>query len=390
MKKKFPIIRPPVKSSDIWRSFFPDRGSSFNHFAGKLGASVGKSYVYLTNSGLAGFYLILNILKARSSRREVVLPAYTAGSLVVAVRKAGLKPVLCDISLEDFNSGPEELLKAVSQDTLAVVAVHMFGIPIGGIKRLKLEIPKEVRFIEDCCQAQGSRVDGLSVGDFGEVSFFSFNRGKNFSTFGGGAIAMDKADLARCLGDSLAGIKRVAESPQIFLALKLWFSIFATNPFIYGWIYPLLSRFKENAPPNDFTVGKLSAFRGSLAEILSQSLENVFLRRHENGEYLAAGLKGAVDLRLAEIKPNCLAVYNRLPVLFEDLSILEKKEKELWRAGFESSRMYLNPLHRMFDLGYHTGDFPNAEYFAGHVLTLPVYPALSFKDLDKIIEVIKR
>ncbi len=189
MIKKFPIICPAVGPCDIWRSIFLKQNSSEKDFAALLAGSTGNKYIYLVNSGLTAFYLALLALKNHSERQEVVLPAYTAGSLVVAIKKAGLKPVLCDITLEDFNLDRKILSGVVSGNTLAVVAVHMFGIPISDISGIKQKIPSGVCLIEDCCQAEGGKVDNLEVGSFGELSFFSFNRGENFSTFGGGGIA---------------------------------------------------------------------------------------------------------------------------------------------------------------------------------------------------------
>jgi len=81
-----------------------------------------------------------------SPHSEVILPAYTAGSLVVAVGKAGLKPVLCDISLDNYNAAAPDMLRLVGADTLAVVCVHMFGIPVDGIEKLRQGMPAGVFF----------------------------------------------------------------------------------------------------------------------------------------------------------------------------------------------------------------------------------------------------
>ncbi len=390
MKKIFPIIRPEVKVSDIFHGFLRGKNNSQEGFAAFLAKLTGKKYVYLVNSGLTAFYLALIALKLRSERKEVVLPAYTAGSLVVAIKKAGLKPVLCDIALEDFNIDRKSLPEVISQDTLAVAAVHMFGIPINDISGLKDRIPSKICLIEDCAQAQGAKVDNLAVGRFGEISFFSFNRGKNFSLFGGGGITTDNQVLAEEIGNNVQLLKKSGKFSDLFPALKMCFSLFAVNPYIYGCANFLISRFKENAPPGDLKAGCFSGLHAGLGMFLAESRDKFFSRRNHNGEYLRERLKSVPGIRLAGIAVNCYPVYNRFPVLFEDLKVLEKKQLQLWKAGFESSRMYLKPLHQMFDFGYQPLDFPNAGYFAEHALTLPVYSSLGKKELDKIIEVIKK
>ena len=390
MIRKFPIIRPSVGYKDIWRSIIRNHVSGCRDIAAFMAVSSGNRFVYPLNSGLAAFYLILSCLKSRSERKEVVIPAYTAGSLVVAIKKAGLKPVLCDISLDDFNLDRKRLLEIVSTKTLAVVPVHMFGLPICDIRGLKASLPVEVSLVEDCCQAQGSKVDELAVGNFGKTSFFSFNRGKNFSTFGGGCVATNDQLLAGQIEESLKELSNPSALAEFFLCLKMLLSILATKPLIYGLAFPVLQNFKENSPPDDFTTNNLSAIQCSLAAVLSSRRQRVFQLRNLNGTYLAQGLGSVPGLRLAAIPSNIYPVYNRFPVLFEDIRILEKKLKELWNAGFEASRMYLQPLHQMFELGYKPVEFPQANYLAEHILTLPVYPGLGEKELDKIIEVIKK
>ncbi|RLI00750.1 transcriptional regulator, partial [Candidatus Bathyarchaeota archaeon] len=64
--------------------------------------------------------------------------------------------------------------------------------------------------------------------------------------------------------------------------------------------------------------------------------------------------------------------------------------KELWKVGIETSSMYIKPLHHIFDLGYRKEEFPNACYFAQHLLTLPTHPIMTERQLDKIIEIIRK
>jgi perosamine synthetase len=389
MIRKFPIIRPSVTLKDIFRAIFVNWDTCADDLAVHLATQTNRKFVFLADSGLSVFYLALAALKKSSQRREVVIPAYTAGSLVVAIKKAGLKPVLVDISLEDFNLDRGLLTAAISDNTLAVVAVHMFGIPIWDSVSLKTIIPPEVCFIEDCCQAQGCRVNDRAVGSFGEISFFSFNRGKNFSLFGGGAIATDNDFLAEEIGKTLRQAQNYRVLELFRMGAKICVSVIATNPYIYNWVNSWAARFKENAPPDDFTVKPLSGLSSALGTILEPKNPGIFSSRNRNGEFLGNGLKSVLGLRLAEIKPGIYPVYNRFPVLFENEINLEKKQKKLWGAGFESSRMYLSPLHKMFRLGYLPQDFPNANYFAEHLLTLPVYPALREKDLFRMIKVLR-
>ena len=319
MIRKLPIIGASAAGGDIIyaasRAF--DVGAS-DEFASAMSAYARLRRVYLTDSGIAAFYLILRALSDLSPGTEVVLPAYTAGSLVVAVRKAGLKPVLCDISLDDFNLDEDLLSGAISSRTLAVAGVHMFGINMKSIENLKQKIPAGVFFIEDCAQSMGSATSGINSGSFGDVSFFSFNRGKNLPVYGGGCITTNNENIA----DSIALQVERLDGGNIFSVLRqlLKISAFsvAVNPLIYGLFFSLISRFKETAPQADFTAGRMSPFSAALGCMLMQKKEEKFSARHRNGMVLIEGLKGTKGLTLPKIPENTRYVFNRLPVIFKD------------------------------------------------------------------------
>ncbi len=391
MISKIPIVGAPVGFGDIsaalWRM---NSKTVFSDFKSVISGFVPAKYVYFTDSGIASFYVILRALREKSAKKEVIIPAYTAGSLVVAIIKAGLKPVLCDISPDDFNLETESLFKVISSDTMAVVCVHMFGIGIKDISRLKERIPSGIFLIEDCAQSMGAKIAGNQVGVFGDIGFFSFNRGKNLPTYKGGCIITVLEELSACLGKALADSM---EKQDLFfglmLPLKILAILFATKPFIYGLIYPVISLFKDIAPPKDIKVKEFSRFQASLGVSLLNKREVLFEKRYRNGMFLTSGLKGIEGIKAALIQSDSQPAFNRFPLIFRDLIKKEKVEMAFKAAGIETSRMYLKPLHHMFDLGYKKEEFPNACYFAEHLLTLPVHPLVRQEDLQKMINIIR-
>jgi dTDP-4-amino-4,6-dideoxygalactose transaminase len=380
-----------MSARDIFGSLLNlNRHDAYDALAGALSDFLNTKHIYLINSGLASLYLILESLKKKSDRDEVILPDYTAGSLVVAIRKAGLKPVLCDISLDDFNLDRKSFLNSISSRTLACLAVHMFGVPIHDIASVKENIPPEVCLIEDCAQSMGSRINDLPTGRFGDVSLFSFNRGKNFSTYGGGCIATSDEERAAGLKNLVVNLTVAKKLSPLILSFRMLAYFVGSDPNVYGLGYRFIGRFKETVPPEDVLVGALSRAQAGVGAYLMAKTENWFLRRYQNARVLLSGLQGTAGIILPRISSNIFPVFNRLPILFEDLHKLQSKKNELWNAGFETSQMYIQPLHHMFDLGYKKEDFPNANYLAAHLLTLPVYPLLGKREIERIIEVIKR
>jgi dTDP-4-amino-4,6-dideoxygalactose transaminase len=236
----------------------------------------------------------------------------------------------------------------------------------------------------------GAKIAGYQAGIFGDISFFSFNRGKNLPTYKGGCIITISKELSDNLGKAMADSM---EKQNIFfeflLPLKILAISLATKPFIYGLIYPIISLFKDIAPPKDIKVKGLSSFQASLGVLLLNRREVFFEKRYQNGMFLTSGLKDLEGIKVALIPADLQPAFNRFPLVFRDLMKKEKVEKKFKEAGIETSRMYLKPLHHMFDLGYRKEEFPNACYFAEHLLTLPVHPLVRQEDLQRMINIIR-
>ena len=391
MIRKIPIIAPSATPGDIAHAIRRAGSASRTRaeFESAISGYAGSRYVYPVNSGIAAFYVILKALSRLSRKVEVLLPAYTAGSLVVAVRKAGLKPILYDISLKDFNGDIDSLKLAISERTLAAVCVHMFGIGMAGIAGLREKLPQDVALVEDCAQAMGSAIGGTAVGDFGDTAFFSFNRGKNLPLFGGGFISTKNDKIAAVIKEETEPLTEEGLFAKLSAPLKLLAFSIAADPAIYGPAFSLVSRFKETVPPLDFTVRKMSNFQAGLGLILLEKRKELFLRRLQNGMALIEALKNVGGIVLPEIPSNSRPIFNRLPIIFKEPARRDLAAKKLWDGGVETSLMYIKPLHHMFDLGYARDEFPNAVYCAERLLVLPVHPLVGEDAIAQMVKIIK-
>ena len=388
--KKVPIAATSVHFKEVLSSM----GALFEKvkFQEQLKAQfspfIGKKYLFFLNSGLTSGFVILKALKNISQKKEVILPAYTASSLIVAIKKAGLRPVLCDISLDDFNMDIAMVGDLVSQNTLAILEVHMFGIVAKDLDNLGNRL-SDIFIVEDCAQGLGGKLNGKPVGNLEDLSFFSFNKGKNLPTYGGGCIATNNEEIAKEINNQGLRVKDLGLLDKVLIPLKIVALSLAARPYIYGMLYFFISFFKEQVLPGDFEVKKYTDFQAAVALSLLRRMEEFSKKRYYNGMKLIEGLKGVREVILPKISEDTQPAFNRLPVVFKDLKRREKVEESLWRVGIETSRLYYKPLHHIFDLGYKKSDFPNAVYFAEHLLTLPVHPLVTNTDLEKIIEVIR-
>jgi perosamine synthetase len=387
MIRKLPIVACPLRLRDI----FASSALSREGLREELAQRTRTKHLYFTNSATSSFYVILEAMKRLRGKKEVILPAYTASSLIYAIKKTGLRAVLCDISLDDFNMNASLLGKAITSDTLCIVGVHMFGIVQTGLKGLKQDYP-EIFIVEDGAQAMGTLVDGSWAGALGDVAFFSFNRGKNIPTYGGGFLATNNEEISKAVRIVLEekGISGKGASTDATVALKMLALSIAANPWAYGLLYSFISCFKEVPAQKDFRIADYSDFQAGIAFSLLQKERDFSKTRYANGMRLKEGLKNQKEIILPKIPVNSEPAFNRLPILFKDIRQREEAQKNLRRAGIESSRMYYKPLHHVFDLGYGQDQFPHAVYLAERLLTLPVHPLVKEKDLTKMIAILNR
>jgi perosamine synthetase len=182
MKKKIPSSGTPIFFSEIFKSLA--MGMEGN-FADDLKSYFRIDDVFITGNGTCALYLILKALKRLyPEKKTVILPAYTAPVLKLPCDRAGLKIVLCDITLDDYGYNIRQLNSIIDKDVLCIVAVELFGIPpdVTGMKKFKVPV------IDDAAQAMGSICKGKMAGTMGAAGIVSFHRGKNLSTYSGGGL----------------------------------------------------------------------------------------------------------------------------------------------------------------------------------------------------------
>jgi perosamine synthetase len=140
---------------------------------------------------------------------EAVLPGYTCVVVYNAFRAAGVEVRWCDIELETFGPDSASLKRAVTPRTRAVLIHHLYGL----VCRDYLEILDFARerglyIIEDCAQGTGAALDGVKVGNRGDVAFFSSEISKVFTTVMGGMAVTNDDGLAERLADYHGGLGR--------------------------------------------------------------------------------------------------------------------------------------------------------------------------------------
>lgn len=395
MRLMVPSIGTPIGVGDLWQGFFGgdiDLAEIFRRYAGVR-------HCYFANSGTTAFYLILRALKVLSGRRKVVLPAYTAPSLILPIRKAGLEPALAEVSLETFNVDVERLGEYVDEETLCVVPVHMFGVPCDMVGVEEAARSKGAFVVEDAASSLGSELDGRPTGTFGDVGFYSFNRGKNLSTLTGGCIVTDSDRLAQVVEKEFMRLPGPSVLSRVLIPAKTAGLALVVRPLGYTLLYPIVARFKYTELHPDFDSFSYTEFQARMGcSLFRRAEEEVFRRREENGMFLNASLTGVEGIRLPDIPPHSRAVFNQFPLLLGDETIRDALHQEIRKElKMETTILYPEPIHRLgsasgiYDLGYdiNRDPFPNATHLARRLLLIPTHPLIRREVLEEVGDLIK-
>ena len=393
MLKKIPTTAVPLSIFEIvkgFRSFFGNK-SYIEEFEREFAGYMGSSHAFSFNKCTTSIYIFLKALKKLSNKQEVVIPAYTVPTLVLPIRKAGLKPVLCESSLDTFTMDLERLPEVINDNTLCVLPIYHFGFPHKIDSLLKVASENGFFVLEDTAQAPGALIDGKKVGTLGDAGCFSLCRGKNFSTFNGGMLVTNSDDLAKIIKKERDLLPEQDSSFKIKIPFILTAFSLVTRPVIYGPFYKMIAPFKHTTVHASFEPKQYSDFQAIIGLGLLNRLDEFNEIRLKKGMVLYNALKDNEHLILPKITENSTPVFNHMPVVFKEIETMEKVQVALWNRGIDTGRMYLKPVHHLYDLGYDMQEelFPNALYIAGRLLTLPSHPYLDDNSIEKIINVFK-
>jgi len=391
--RKIPTTAVPLSIFEIlkgFKSYFGNR-SYIEEFEQNFAGYMGSNHAFSFNKCTTSIYIFLKALKKLSNRQEVVIPAYTVPTLVLPIRKAGLKPILCESSLDTFTMDFERLPEVINDNTLCVLPIYHFGFPYQIDSLLKLASEKGFFVLEDAAQAPGATLGDKKVGTLGDAGCFSLCRGKNFSTFNGGMLVTNSDKLAKIIREERDLLPEQEFTLKIQIPFILTAYSLVTRPVIYGPFYKLIAPFKHTTVHDSFEPEQYSDFQAIIGLCLLNKLDVFNKIRVKKGMVLYSALKDNEHILLPEIAKNSTPVFNHLPVVFKETETMERVQTELWDKGIDTGRMYLKPVHHLYDLGYDTQKelFPNALYMAERLLTLPSHPYLDDNSIKNIINVFK-
>lgn len=157
---------------------------------------LGVQYGVLTISGSCAGLLALSALELPHGS-EVIISAVTFPTIYNIILQCGLKPVVVDAKIGTYNFDVDEVERAITKKTKAIIAVHAVGNPCDMPRLMKVAKKHNVKVIEDNCDGWGSTINGKKVGSFGDISITSFHAAHIVSMGVGGGIFTDDKELAQ-------------------------------------------------------------------------------------------------------------------------------------------------------------------------------------------------
>lgn len=174
---------------------FEDQREEFRveEFEAALAERMGVEHALMVSSGTAALKLALVGLGIEDGD-EVITQSYTFVATLEAALELGATPVVTEID-ETLNMDPTDLEEKVTEDTAAIVPVHMGGVPARMDAVLDVAAKYDVPVLEDSAQSMGARYEGAPLGTVGDVGIYSFDPGKIITTGEGGALVTDDESI---------------------------------------------------------------------------------------------------------------------------------------------------------------------------------------------------
>ncbi|MEM4675343.1 MAG: DegT/DnrJ/EryC1/StrS family aminotransferase, partial [Nitrososphaerota archaeon] len=335
-------------------------GERVSEFERSFASYIGVEYAIAVNSGTAALHTALAACGIGHGD-EVIIPAMTFVATANVVLIQGAKPVFVDVDPETLCMDPEKFQDAITDNTKAVIPVHVYGCPAEMDAIMEIAEDKGLIVIEDAAQAHGALYKGKKIGSIGHMGCFSFFASKNMTTGEGGIITTNDAEYAR-----KCRLFRTHGQEEAHMAV------------IPGLNY------------------RMTEFEAAIGLVQLSKLEKLNAIRARNAEVLKDYLEGIPSIITptfpSYVKPSHYVYTIRVrgggPKKSRDML-----QKYLTENGIEAAIYWPNPVHLhplyMGLYGYQRGSLPVSEEASDEVLSLPVHPKVTTDDLRYIAEKIR-
>jgi len=396
MFRTLPPTAAPIRFRDFISGIaltFSDHGAQ-SRFEDQIREYFNVKHVFLVSSGKAALSVSLDALRQYSKRNEVIIPAYSSFCLASAVARSGLSVKLCDIDPETLDFDRVKLRSQITEDTLAVIPVHNYGLVCNLKEIVKLCNEKGAYVVEDAAQAAGALFENRKIGTIGDVGVLSLGRGKNICALAGGVILTDKEPIARLIDQVIGKYSR----PSMFSNLKPFSTGLGLSLFLHPGSYTIPARLPflnlgANIFDPNFEITRLPNLNAGVGQKTFSNLDRLNETRIQNARLLKNSLTMNGTIRIPKANPDGKSIYLRFPILFKSREIRDQAFQLLNQRRLGASLSYPAPLNQIADFKKYLsndGNFPGAQYVSETILTLPTHPFVTESDIERIVAAINQ
>lgn len=283
---------------------------------------------------------------------EVITTPNTYIATALGISMTGARPVFVDIDERTYNIDPSKIERVITKKTKAILPVHLYGHCADMDPILKIARRYKLKVIEDCAQAHGALYKGRKVGSFGDAGCFSFYPTKNLGAFGDGGMV-------------------VTNSKEIHRQLLLLRD------------YGRKSRYRHIIKGYN---SRLDTLQAAILRVKLKYLDSWNNKRRWAAQLYSELFKEAdLEIILPFEADYARHIYHLYIVRIKNRSRVIKRLSE---RGVRTLIHYPIPIHlqKAFkDLGYKRGDFPITEKVCREVLSLPMYPELTEREIRYVV-----
>tara|TARA_Y100000739_G_scaffold206044_1_gene193672 strand:+ start:450 stop:1355 length:906 start_codon:yes stop_codon:yes gene_type:complete len=284
---------------------------------------------------------------------EIITTAHSWISTSETITQAGARVVFCDTDERTFNIDENQIESKINQKTKGIVVVHLCGQPANVDRIRKLADDNGLWIIEDCAQSHLASLDGKKVGNFGDISTFSFYPGKNLGAMGdAGCIVTNRDDLAE------------------------WMTLFA----------------RHGGKGDHLIEGINSRMDGLQAAILRVKLPHIneWTRKRQEAAMIYNNLlEDVAEIEVPYVELNRDHVYHLYMIKTEKRDSLRQHLNDC-SISAEINYSSNLPLYKAYNyLNHKPSDFPNAYSNQDQILSLPIFPEITINQQEYVVREIK-
>lgn len=357
-----PFTRPSIDEetiqgvAEVLRSGWITSGPKVKEFEAALSDYFGGRPVRAFNSGTATLEVALQLCGIGPGDEVITTPMSWVATANVILH-VGARPVFVDIDPVTRNIDLDRIEAAITPATRAIIPVDLAGLPVDRDRLYAIAAKHKLRVIEDAAQSMGASWNGKRIGSFGDLISFSFHANKNMTSGEGGCLVLN-------------------DESQIPLVEKLRLQGVVRAP--------------DGTMDVDVAGGKANltdiAARIGLGQL--KHIDTFTQRRRELARHYFACFDRALGCGLPSesfTDSNWHMFQILLPLDQLNISrsdfIEQMRQREIG-VGVHYPAIHLFTLYR--GLGFREGDFPQAEKVGLETVTLPLFPAMSLQDVERV------